>query len=97
MTAHIPLKTPDKLAEEHQPDLPGLRPEFMATMRTWIVAAVEADRAQHPGHEQIVTELARHHSGPNGCKCGDAPDMFWEREMREHVADCILALGREDS
>lgn len=41
-------KTPEQIADDASPDFEamGLNESFRKTMRTWIVAAIEADRAQ---------------------------------------------------
>ncbi|EPD84127.1 hypothetical protein HMPREF1529_02167 [Microbacterium sp. oral taxon 186 str. F0373] len=43
--------------------------------------------------EAIIEVLKQHMSGPNGCTCGDAPEVFWERELHAHIAEVMLADG----
>lgn len=56
--------------------------------------AYEAEAETDDLEARIAFVLAEHQSGPNGCTCGGAPDVFWDRELRAHVAQVIAAVVR---
>lgn len=56
-----------------------------------VASAIAFDRARRANADRIAGILAEHSSGPNGCTCGEAPDVFWERELRAHVTEVLAA------
>lgn len=43
--------------------------------------------------DAIAEILAQHMSGPDGCICGQAPEVFWDRELRAHIGAVMIAEG----
>ncbi|MBN9214720.1 MAG: hypothetical protein J0J04_07890 [Microbacterium sp.] len=40
--------------------------------------------------DRIAEVLAEHHNA-GGCICGNAPEVFWDRDFRAHLAEAVAA------
>lgn len=47
--------------------------------------------AQTAVRDRVLEILTTHQSGADGCIAGDAPEVFWARELHAHIADVIVA------
>lgn len=61
------------------------------TMTSTPAAAPTTDKTTDA--EAIAAVLKQHMSGPDGCICGGAPNVFWERELHAHIAEVMIADG----
>lgn len=43
--------------------------------------------------DAIAETLKRHTLGPDGCTCGEAPEAFWDRDLRTHIGAVMVAEG----
>lgn len=50
-----------------------------------------ADTIEHKA--EISAILKEHYSAGDGCSCGNAPDVFYERELHAHIADVMIERG----
>lgn len=61
-------------------------------MDTHAPAVAETADPAAPAAE-ITAILKEHYSAGDGCSCGQAPEVFYERELHAHIADLLIGLG----
>lgn len=62
-------------------------------METRTPAAETATPADLTPVEEIIVILKGHYSAGDGCSCGNAPEVFWERELHRHIGEVMVAAG----